>query len=113
MVGVYKCSKGAPHIILRLGGDHAITEVVEKDVAVLGNRGVRCLAVAKTDANGKWVMLGLLTFLDPPRPDTKKTIQDANYYGRHWCEDDYWRSLFSCERNRETAGNGRPHCRLS
>jgi H+-transporting ATPase len=26
-------------------------------------------------------MLGLLTFLDPPRPDTKKTIEDANEYG--------------------------------
>ena len=26
-------------------------------------------------------MLGLLTFLDPPRPDTKQTIEDANKYG--------------------------------
>jgi H+-transporting ATPase len=26
-------------------------------------------------------MQGLLTFLDPPRPDTKQTIQSANHYG--------------------------------
>ena len=28
---------------------------------------------------GEWKMLGLITFLDPPRPDTKKTIEDARY----------------------------------
>jgi len=26
-------------------------------------------------------MIGLLTFLDPPRPDTKQTIADARSYG--------------------------------
>jgi H+-transporting ATPase len=26
-------------------------------------------------------MLGLLTFLDPPRPDTVETIDDARRYG--------------------------------
>ena len=30
---------------------------------------------------GEWKMLGLITFLDPPRPDTKKTIEDARSYG--------------------------------
>ena len=29
----------------------------------------------------KWEMLGLLTFLDPPRPDTKVTIERAMAYG--------------------------------
>jgi len=47
----------------------------------LGQRGVRSLAVAKTDADGTWRMLGLLTFLDPPRPDTKHTIDRAGEYG--------------------------------
>merc|ERR1711869_111738 len=28
---------------------------------------------AKTDTSGVWRMMGLLTFLDPPRPDTKET----------------------------------------
>ena len=47
----------------------------------LGLRGIRSLAVAKTNQDGKWEFLGLLTFLDPPRPDTKQTIEDANRYG--------------------------------
>ena len=41
----------------------------------------RSLAVAKTNEEGQWEMLGMLTFLDPPRPDTKQTIEDANKYG--------------------------------
>jgi H+-transporting ATPase len=41
----------------------------------------RSLAVAKTNDDGVWEMLGMLTFLDPPRPDTKQTIEDANKYG--------------------------------
>jgi H+-transporting ATPase len=60
---------------------HNLTEVVEGDVQHLGMRGIRSLAVAKTNDHGIWELLGLLTFLDPPRPDTKKTIEDANAYG--------------------------------
>ncbi len=54
---------------------------MEGDVQRLGLRGIRSLAVAKTNDRGNWELLGLLTFLDPPRPDTKKTIEDANAYG--------------------------------
>lgn len=39
------------------------------------------MAVARTDGQGQWHMLGLLTFLDPPRPDTKATLETALYYG--------------------------------
>jgi len=54
---------------------------VERDVTSLGERGIRTLGVAKTDGNGKWQFLGLLTFLDPPRPDTKQTIDEAAIFG--------------------------------
>jgi hypothetical protein len=47
----------------------------------LGRRGIRSLAVARTNEEGKWQMLGILTFLDPPRPDTKDTIEKAMEYG--------------------------------
>jgi H+-transporting ATPase len=79
----FKTSKGAPHIILQLlaDNDHDVREAVEKDVARLGEKGVRSLAVAKTNDKGVFKMMGLLTFLDPPRPDTKQTIADANAYG--------------------------------
>jgi H+-transporting ATPase len=79
----FKTTKGAPHIIMALVDENEVDvrEKVESDVHNFGERGIRSLAVAKTDANGKWQMQGLLTFLDPPRPDTKQTIIDANSYG--------------------------------
>eukprot|EP01012_Entosiphon_sulcatum_P038967 TRINITY_DN508_c0_g1_i1.p1 TRINITY_DN508_c0_g1~~TRINITY_DN508_c0_g1_i1.p1 ORF type:complete len:933 (-),score=160.22 TRINITY_DN508_c0_g1_i1:390-3188(-) len=77
----FKTTKGAPHIILKLTSDEQIKHQVEKDVHRFGERGIRSLAVAKTDAAGNWQMVGLLTFLDPPRPDTKDTIEKANHYG--------------------------------
>jgi H+-transporting ATPase len=80
----FKTSKGAPHIMLGLldADDHEVREAVERDVARLGACGIRSLAVARYDTeSGKWKMQGLLTFLDPPRPDTKQTIEDANKYG--------------------------------
>jgi H+-transporting ATPase len=81
---MFKTTKGAPHIILRLlsPDDVAVRDQVETDVARLGSLGIRCLAVAKTDSvDGEWKMMGLLTFLDPPRLDTKATIHEAVQYG--------------------------------
>eukprot|EP00475_Leptophrys_vorax_P025001 TRINITY_DN3479_c0_g3_i1.p1 TRINITY_DN3479_c0_g3~~TRINITY_DN3479_c0_g3_i1.p1 ORF type:complete len:960 (+),score=272.83 TRINITY_DN3479_c0_g3_i1:233-2881(+) len=82
---VFKTTKGAPHVLLKLVGDsdHNMVEAVENDVKSLGARGIRCLAVARTAPGNvdKWVMLGMLTFLDPPRPDTKQTIADARSFG--------------------------------
>jgi H+-transporting ATPase len=81
----FKTTKGAPHVILKLVNHHTVdsdlAKKVEHDVHAFGSRGIRALAVAKTDDNGVWHFLGLLTFLDPPRPDTKQTIEDAIRYG--------------------------------
>lgn len=80
----FKTSKGAPHIILQLldPNEGEIHDAVEADVARLGEMGIRSLAVAKSDPQtGKWKMIGLLTFLDPPRPDTARTIREAHAYG--------------------------------
>merc|ERR1711972_771091 len=76
----FKTSKGAPQVLLKLvneagGCDEALKKQIEKDVTQLGKRGIRAIAVAKTDENGVWRMMGLLTFLDPPRPDTKETVR--------------------------------------
>lgn len=78
----YKTTKGAPHVLLALlkAADH-INHQVETDVDTLGQRGIRSLAVAKTNEAGEWELLGLLTFLDPPRADTKETIHRAMAYG--------------------------------
>jgi H+-transporting ATPase len=81
---VYKTTKGAPHVLLKLIENRPeVVAAVEKDVKELGSKGVRSLAVARTlpGQDNVWHMLGLLTFLDPPRPDTKQTIADARANG--------------------------------
>merc|ERR1719456_731012 len=83
---VYKTSKGAPHVLLKLvqdsnGCDSSLAKTIEHDVTELGKRGIRAIAAAKTDRNEVWRMMGLLTFLDPPRPDTKWTVEKAVDYG--------------------------------
>jgi H+-transporting ATPase len=87
---VYKTTKGAPNVLLKLlsangramsAFEKEVCVRVEKDVHKFGLRGVRALAVAKTNDEGNWEMLGLLTFLDPPRPDTKQTIEDSKTFG--------------------------------
>ncbi|KAG2499212.1 hypothetical protein HYH03_002792 [Edaphochlamys debaryana] len=77
-------TKGAPHIIVALlpPSEAPVRAAVEAAVRSFGQRGIRCLAVAKTDSqDGPWRMAGLLTFLDPPRPDTKQTIDRALEFG--------------------------------
>eukprot|EP00123_Amoebidium_parasiticum_P015103 comp22787_c0_seq2/m.35684 comp22787_c0_seq2/g.35684 ORF comp22787_c0_seq2/g.35684 comp22787_c0_seq2/m.35684 type:complete len:1075 (-) comp22787_c0_seq2:451-3675(-) len=79
---VFKTTKGAPQIILELcwNKDQIHDEVWGK-VNELGGRGIRSLAVARTDDEGRWNMLGMLTFLDPPRHDTKDTIEKSMELG--------------------------------
>jgi H+-transporting ATPase len=82
----YKVSKGAPHIILDLlpktEAANAVRQQVERDVAKYGERGIRSLAVARTtNVDDEWTVIGLLTFLDPPRADTKETIRHTREHG--------------------------------
>ena len=79
----FKVTKGAPHILVALCTDEAVKARVGKLVDEFAERGIRSLAVART-LPGKleaWEMLGILTFLDPPRPDTKETLFKAMEYG--------------------------------
>merc|ERR1719240_427607 len=74
----FKVTKGAPHVILKMVHNKGkIEKALEAIVEDLARRGIRCLAVARTIQDGSWEMAGLLTFLDPPRPDTKETITQA------------------------------------
>jgi len=74
----FKVTKGAPHVILKMVHNKGkIEEAFDAIVEDLARRGIRCLAVARTIQDGSWEMAGLLTFLDPPRPDTKETITQA------------------------------------
>mmetsp|Transcript_34189 Transcript_34189/g.75828 ORF Transcript_34189/g.75828 Transcript_34189/m.75828 type:complete len:1030 (+) Transcript_34189:195-3284(+) len=84
---VFKTTKGAPNIILKLIQEPMTVAACEAQVTALGKRGIRCLAVARSEPGddaasvGEWKLLGLLTFLDPPRPDTKETIHRAMAFG--------------------------------
>lgn len=78
---VYKTTKGAPHVIMKLCNDHNAVHACHEHVEAFGKRGIRCLAVAICEDNVEWKLLGILTFLDPPRHDTKETIHRAIAYG--------------------------------
>jgi len=80
---IFRITKGAPHVILGMcHNKEEIEQLVEAKVHELGSRGVRSLALARMDdEDGMWKMLGILTFLDPPRPDTKVTIERCGHYG--------------------------------
>ena len=84
----FQVTKGAPHVLLDLCSADGNTEQaslknkIDRDVHSFGKRGIRCMAVAKTSLEtGKWQMVGLLTFLDPPREDTKATIHRSMAFG--------------------------------
>ena len=82
----FKVTKGAPHVVAALlpPEDESVREAVEEATARLAQRGIRTLAVARTEADvepERWRLLGLLTFLDPPRPDTKVTLEKAATLG--------------------------------
>jgi H+-transporting ATPase len=76
----FKCIKGAPQVIIeKCGGNPAVTEAVYK----FAERGLRALGVAKTiDADmKKFETVGLISLLDPPRPDSAQTIKDCQELG--------------------------------
>jgi len=51
-------------------------------VLELAKRGVRSLAVACSNSDDEgWVFMGMLTFLDPARPDSAATIAQAREFG--------------------------------
>jgi H+-transporting ATPase len=78
----FKVSKGAPQVILDLVQLEAdARKKAEKRVNDLAAKGFRTLGVARTDAQGKWEFLGLLSLSDPPRDDSASTIETARKMG--------------------------------
>jgi len=82
----FVATKGAPQIIINIA--HNADAIRDGQNAIIGNyatRGLRALGIARCDepdaANRKYVYMGLISLSDPPRPDTKMTIQAANHLG--------------------------------
>jgi len=92
---IFKVTKGAPHILHALDKDEAKGSQMMSKVTQLGEDGIRAVAIAVSDPiNDQWVegaeeqhitpvwhVTGMLTFLDPPRDDTKDTIARSQAYG--------------------------------
>jgi len=78
----FKVSKGAPQVVLDLcHPDDSMRERAEQTVNEFALKGYRALGVAKTDEEGHWIFLGILSLFDPPREDAAETIKEAKAHG--------------------------------
>jgi H+-transporting ATPase len=79
---VFKASKGAPQVVLDLcDPDPEMRRRAEQVVDEFAHKGYRALGVARTEQNGNWLFLGILSLYDPPREDAKNTIAEAKRHG--------------------------------
>ncbi|KAJ3342797.1 hypothetical protein HDU93_000927 [Gonapodya sp. JEL0774] len=76
----FRVIKGAPHVIIHLSGEN---HEADKAVIEFASRGLRALGVARTydDAMEKFELVGLISLLDPPRPDSGDTIRECERLG--------------------------------
>ncbi|KAJ3080554.1 hypothetical protein HK100_010116, partial [Physocladia obscura] len=76
----FRTIKGAPQVIVRMVGGHDEATQAVNDFA---KRGLRSLGVARTvdDAMTTFEMVGMISLLDPPRPDSAHTIAECNKLG--------------------------------
>ncbi|CAO3691651.1 unnamed protein product [Rhizopus stolonifer] len=74
---IFRVAKGAPPAILKMvGGDTEAEEIVD----LFASRGLRSLGVART-VNERWELVGLLSFIDPPRNDSAETLAECQKFG--------------------------------
>ena len=79
-----RVTKGATKVVLDLCADkHAVGASVMKANDSLASRGFRSLgvAVARGGATASWKFAGVLSLFDPPRVDTKETLERARAMG--------------------------------
>src|SRR5664279_1790465 len=76
-------AKGAPQAIAAMCQlDASSAKQYDAQVAELASHGYRALGVSRSDDDGKsWKLLGILSLMDPPRPDAKETIAEAEKLG--------------------------------
>ena len=73
--------KGAPQIIIELCTmDTALKKKAFHDVDAYAKKGLRSLGVGKENDKGDFEFLGILSFFDPPRIDSKKVIAEIKTY---------------------------------
>jgi H+-transporting ATPase len=83
----FRVSKGAPQVMLALATNAAqVRGEFERGVEAFAAKGFRALGVARSDTDPadpqqQWQLVGLLPLYDPPRADSKETIQAATDMG--------------------------------
>ncbi|MFD1660664.1 plasma-membrane proton-efflux P-type ATPase [Streptomyces caeni] len=77
----FKVSKGAPQVIAALCAGDPAARRLDAVVQEFASRGYRSLGVARTDATGTWLLLGVLPLADPPRDDSAATVSAARALG--------------------------------
>ena len=74
--------KGAPQIILNLSNpSEDMKKKVTKAIEVYASKGYRTLGVAKIDSQNRCHYLGIIPLFDPPRDDTKETLDNIKNMG--------------------------------
>jgi H+-transporting ATPase len=80
--GAFSVSKGAPQVILDLCGEFGDREGISMKVEELADKGFRTLGVAvKRSGGDRFEFAGLIPLFDPPREDSRKTIEEARELG--------------------------------
>ncbi|KAI9294259.1 H(+)-ATPase [Neoconidiobolus thromboides FSU 785] len=76
----FMVSKGAPPTMVKLVGGH---DEGVRAVNDLASRGLRALGVARTFPGkpDEWHLVGMISLLDPPRPDSADTVEKCHHYG--------------------------------
>lgn len=78
----YTVTKGAPQVVLSLCGSPADKKSITADVERYALQGYRTLGVAvKKNTAAGFVFVGLIPLYDPPREDSKATIEQAKNLG--------------------------------
>ncbi|KAI9203055.1 uncharacterized protein BJ171DRAFT_625448 [Polychytrium aggregatum] len=76
----FRCIKGAPHVITHMAGGHSLADIAVQEFAL---RGLRALGVARTtdEKMEQFDVIGMISLLDPPRPDSAATISRCKDLG--------------------------------
>jgi H+-transporting ATPase len=75
-------AKGAPQAIAELCRIDPVTRgKYDGQINELAGRGYRALGVASSADGQAWTLVGILSLLDPPRPDAKATIAETQELG--------------------------------
>lgn len=91
---VFCVAKGAPQVILKMSDKETHDSIMAAEVSIVNfaRGGLRALGVSRSgditfaehEAGGQrlsWHLIGLLSLLDPPRPDSQQTIESCKSYG--------------------------------